>query len=83
MAQGELIAQGVKKVIPDDATLEQDFRRKVCLREFRRGMEELKSQAEEKARNSKVPKNLRQQIKRKLQEKPALAWDDEEVMPGE
>jgi hypothetical protein len=81
--EAKLKAHDVQKVIPNDATLEQDFRRKVALREFRRRMEELKSQAEEKAREAKIPKDLRQQIERKLEAQPTLAWDDEDIMPEE
>jgi hypothetical protein len=81
--EGKLRAHKVQKVIPDDATLEADFRRKVAMREFRRGMEELKSAAEEKAREANVPENLRKQIERRIKAQPALAWDDEDVMPEE
>jgi hypothetical protein len=81
--EAKLVEHGVEKVIPDDATLAQDYRRKVGLREYRRLIEEVKPKAEEKARNAKVPKNLRQQIKRRLKENPALAWDDEDVLMPE
>jgi hypothetical protein len=78
--EGKLREHGVEKVIPDDATLARDYRRKVGLREYQRLIEEAKPKAEEKARNAKVPKNLRQQIKRRLKEDPSLAWDDEAVL---
>jgi DNA topoisomerase VI subunit B len=78
--EGKLMEHGVEKVIPDDATLARDYRRKVGLREYQRLIEEAKPKAEEKERNAKVPKNLRQRIKRRLKENPSLAWDDEKVL---
>jgi hypothetical protein len=81
--EGKLREHKVEKVIPDDATLDQDYRRKAGLREYRRLMEEAKPKAEEAARNIKVPKNLRQKIERRLKENRTLAWDDEEVLMPE
>ena len=46
------------------------------LDEFRRRIEEARSEVEETARLTEVPQDLEQQIKRRLNKNPAAAWDD-------
>ena len=57
------------------AVLAAAFRRALAIAKINGVIREARDEAIEKARATKLPKNLRQQIARKLKEKDSAAWD--------
>ena len=74
MIERKLKAYGLTKVIPEDAVLAQAYR------EFQRG-QQLRQEFEElekgfKETKIKVPKNLKDQVRKVLSKNADLRWDD-------
>jgi len=67
---------GVEKVIPDDQTLTAAYRRAVYLHAMNAALKTFHAQAEKAAKQVKVPKTLRRQVKQRLKEDPTYTWDD-------
>jgi hypothetical protein len=62
-------------VIPDEATLEQAYRRSPKRKIINDGMNELEKQATEEADKCVMPEGLRERVAEMLEEDPALPWD--------
>jgi hypothetical protein len=71
----KLQRHGVKKLIPDDATLADAYRRAILVHTINTKIEEAREAAEEVAEQASVPKNLLRQVRRLLKEDPTMAWD--------
>jgi hypothetical protein len=67
-------AHGVQKLIPDDATLKEAFRRAVFLKRMQGRIEELEEELEQE--ELKIPARLGAQIRALLKKHPAMSWDD-------
>jgi hypothetical protein len=74
--ESKLEEHGVKKVIPDEATLEQAYRRSLKRRIINDGMDALEKKAAEEADKCVMPESLRDRVTEMLEESPALPWDD-------
>ena len=79
MIERKLKAYGLKKAIPEEdkvlAETYRAFHRNQLLREkFEKLLEEF--EAEEKEKDVRVPKNLRNRIRAILNKHPDLRWDD-------
>jgi hypothetical protein len=66
---------GVRKVVPDDKTLETAFRRAATRFLAERQIEEVARKAQEQARQIGIPGSLTRQVRKQLAKKPEAAWD--------
>lgn len=73
--EGDLKKHGIKKVVPDAATLERAFRRAATIAKINEALPELVEKAQREAGNSKVRANLGREVQRKLRDNPAMPWD--------
>lgn len=73
--EGKLNEHGIKKVVPDDATLEQAYRRAIETQVINSRREEFQEEAQEIAEEAKVPKTLAKMVRAKMKASPALPWD--------
>ena len=73
--EGKLQAAGVKKVIPEQETVEDAYREAFMRREFEKASAELLKQAREEAKGIKVPESMINQVKDLLKKDPELSWD--------
>ena len=74
MIERKLKAHGIKKVIPDDELLDEVYREFHRSNELREQFEELESEFEES--KIKVPKNLKNRVRKVLEKNPDFRWDD-------
>jgi Topoisomerase 6 subunit A/Spo11, Toprim domain len=74
MIERKLKAHGIKKVIPDDELLDEVYREFHRSNELREQFEELESKFEES--KIKVPKNLKNRVRKVLEKNPDFRWDD-------
>jgi hypothetical protein len=74
--ESKLEEHGIEKVIPDEATLEQAYRRSLKRKVINDGMAELEKQAALKADKCVMPESLRERVAEILEESPVLPWDD-------
>jgi hypothetical protein len=74
--EGKLQSHQVRKVIPDDATLVEAFRRSIALHELDQRIKQALPEAERTAQATTVPEDLRVRIAQMLAEHPAASWDD-------
>ena len=74
--EAKLRGHRVSKVIPDDRTLEQSWRRALELHELNKQLKKAAPEARRAARARRVPVNLSKRIAKMLKEDPALAWDE-------
>lgn len=72
----KLHRHGVKKLIPDDATLADAYRRAILVHTINTKIEEAREAAEKVAEQASVPKNLLHQVRRRLKQHPTMSWDD-------
>jgi hypothetical protein len=72
--EGKLAEHLGGRLVPDDATLADAYRRALAIACINRAVEEATEEAVERARAAKVPKRLRQEILRALK-KSSGAWD--------
>jgi hypothetical protein len=74
MIERKLKAAELEKVIPDDKLLEETYRAFHHSDELRETFEE--AEREFKATEITVPEDLREQVRKVLEEHPGLRWDD-------
>jgi hypothetical protein len=74
MIERKLKAHGLDKVIPDGELLEKTYREFHRSDELREAFEEVEKEFE--ATEITVPKDLREQVSKVLDEHPGLRWDD-------
>jgi hypothetical protein len=74
MIERKLKAAGIEKVIPDDGLLKETYRAFHHSDELREAFEE--AERDFKATKITVPKNLRKQVRKVLDESQDLRWDD-------
>ena len=73
--EGMLAKHGIKKVIPNDETIEAAYRRSLQAALINAEIEEFAERASEQAEQAKLPKGLTLKIKKALKENPAECWD--------
>jgi DNA topoisomerase VI subunit B len=71
-----LAEHGVTKLVPDNAVLEQQWRRLKAERAAGKAFEDIRKQCEAEAEAAAVPDDLAQQVRERLEKSPSLAWDD-------
>jgi hypothetical protein len=71
----KLVTQGVKKLVPDDAILQEAYRRMVYVHTINSQIKQAAVEAEKAAHALKVPKSLAGQIARLLKDNPSISWD--------
>jgi hypothetical protein len=71
----KLTANGVTKLIPEDAVLEQHARRLIEQRLAGAAIARLKSKITKQAAITKLPADLHQRLADVLAQKPQLPWD--------
>ena len=74
--EGLLDEHGIKKVIPDKETLDGAFRRACQIAHMNADLGAIEKRAKKKAEAEKIPRNLMSQIRKGLEEDPALPWDE-------
>ena len=73
--EAKLAEHGVKKLIPDDATIEQQARRLLVQRLTEVAMKAAAKDIEVKAAAAALPKDLRRRLEAALKESPEQPWD--------
>lgn len=73
--ESKLSAALPTRLVPDHTTLSDAYRRAILLARIQQEIDDIRDEAEEKARNAAVPKSLAKQIREKLTKSPSLAWD--------
>ena len=76
MIERKLKAYGLKKVVPDDDTLEGAYRAFHRSRGLRKAFEEIEKAYDAKAKNVAVPKDLQISVRAILDKHRDLRWDD-------
>ncbi len=66
---------GVKKVIPDEESLEAAYRRALEIELLNKEIEKIRKGIRERAEEAPLAKGLRRRVERRLKADPALAWD--------
>jgi hypothetical protein len=66
---------GVRKVVPDEQTLEKAYRRSAANVLVGRRLEKVIRQARAKARRADLPEGLARQVEERLKANPATSWD--------
>ena len=81
--ESKLEEQGVAKVIPDDSTLEDAYRRARGIQLYRAAVSKAEKKIQEQVASIEIPKDLRDQLGRHMVERPSLPWDEvlEEILP--
>ena len=74
--ESKFAEHGVKKVIPDQKTLELAYRRAAAIARYRTMLEDAQTEVEKYAAGLKVPTGLGKSIRQDLKDDPELAWDD-------
>ena len=74
--RGKLIEHGVKKVIPDDKTLEKGYRRHVQSRWLSDKCADIISESVRMSSEIDVPADLREQVESELSSHPKTPWDE-------
>ena len=72
----KLTKHGVKKVIPDEETLKQAYRRVAAVRRYQKIVDRAGKEIETYAKGLKLPGNLCKRLAKMLSEDPALPWDE-------
>jgi hypothetical protein len=71
----KLLANGIKKVVPDGETLEQAYRRSMKHELVQQRIAAIEEKAEQRAKACKVPTNLKSRVVKKMKDYPSLPWD--------
>ena len=81
--ESKLEEQGVAKVIPDDSTLEDAYRRAKGIQLYRAAVAEAEKEIQEQIAAVEAPKDLRDRLGRHMEERRSLPWDEalEEILP--
>ena len=74
--ESKLTEHGVKKVVPDDDTLEKAYRRAVQITYVNGHIEEIEDAAKEHADDIDIPDDLGERVRKGLIRDPHLPWDD-------
>lgn len=74
--EAKLEEHGVKKVVPDEALLENAWRRGFEHAALEASIDNLVEQAAAKAENAKVPDRLRETVSERLTKSPESSWDE-------
>jgi len=72
----KLTKHGVEKVIPDEETLEQAYRRAAAVRRYQEIVDGADDEISTYAEGLKLPGDLHEQLAEMLGEDPALPWDE-------
>jgi hypothetical protein len=72
----KLHQHGVKKFIPDDATLTEAYRRALLVHTINETIDQARKAAEEAAAKASVPKTLLRQVRQRLKADPTTPWDE-------
>lgn len=73
--EAKLVANGVRKVVPDSETLAEAYRRAVKLEHMRQRTEELEAEAQEFADATEVPADLTERVRQEIEADPTRSWD--------
>jgi len=74
--ESKLEEHGIKKVIPDDDTLEKAYRRAYQIAAINRDLDRMAEKAAARAQAAELPKSLRDTIQERFNEHSELPWDD-------
>jgi DNA topoisomerase VI subunit B len=74
--EGKLQEHGVEKVIPDDTTLNQAYRRGAAIQRCQAILDKALAEVETHASGMEVPQDLHDQVRQRLVAAPSLAWDE-------
>jgi hypothetical protein len=73
--EGKLREHNVKKVIPDQATLERAYRRNMTFDLYQQLFNEHRKEIEARVKKMRAPRNLSRQLSAYLKSRPELPWD--------
>jgi hypothetical protein len=73
--EAKLAENGIKKLIPDQSTLEFAFRRATEIELLNRRLKEFQSAAHDEAAGAPLPRGLVRMVRARLAEQPELSWD--------
>jgi hypothetical protein len=73
--EGKLKQHGIRKVVPDGATLELAYRRAAEIDLLKRRLEEIRAAVHEEALRMRVPPGLAGKVRRRQRECPEVPWD--------
>jgi hypothetical protein len=73
--EGKLKQYGIKKVVPDDDTLERAYRRFYQIAHLNENLEDANNEAIEAAQDANLPTGLARKIKKALKDDPKQPWD--------
>ena len=73
--EGKLKKHGVKKVVPDEDTLADAYRRALKIAAIDERLDEMEQELEDEVDGAKVPKTLGRKVRRLLKDSPSMAWD--------
>ncbi|MEK6676762.1 MAG: hypothetical protein AABZ47_14055 [Planctomycetota bacterium] len=74
--EAKLADNGVQKIVPDQVTLEDAYRRAVHVAELERAIENIGDAARGAAAAAKIPRDLGRRVKSALKADPTLTWDE-------
>lgn len=73
--EDKLTEHGIKKVVPDDDTLKQAYRRAAYTSYVNEQIADIDDEAKEHAEDIAIPNDLGEQVQARLQDDPRLPWD--------
>jgi DNA topoisomerase 6 subunit A-like protein len=73
--EGKLAEHGIKKLVPDEATLTQHASRLIEQQVAAAAIKKLRAELSEEAAKTPVPPDLRKAVEQRLAEEPLLPWD--------
>jgi hypothetical protein len=73
--EAKLNQHGVKKLVPDQSTLEDAFRRATAAKYMNDQLDEIEKEAAKHAKDIAIPADLSAQVERKLGRDRAIPWD--------
>ena len=73
--ESKLQANGIKKVIPDQETLREAFRRAIQLATIKEQLPDIIEEAAREAQEATIPKGLKTKVARALKANPEIPWD--------
>jgi len=74
--ESKLDDNGVKKIVPDGATLEDAYRRAVHVAALEEAIEEIDEDARKTAAKVKIPRDLARRVRSALKADPTQTWDE-------
>jgi hypothetical protein len=73
--ESKLKQQKIKKLVPDEETLERVYRRAASIHRYQEIIDRAKEEVTSYAEALKVPKGLKKSLMKRLSRNPSLAWD--------